>query len=137
MEDRLQRHGPAADVEPEVRRIRLTVDNNASNRSLVAPSRGKDSANSLQPPQVGIAEGVFAADPGFARILRIKGSELAMGGDIANRFGIDQCCYEAQRLVGADVAHAADLEGGAAPVDVGVVALRVRPDRRGVVAGSN
>ena len=101
----MQRHLVPADLDLEVRGVGLAIHHDLVQRALVCPLRGEDAANALDGAQVGIVEGVGAAQRGRSRPVGIPGAKVASALDLAHRLGIGQDGGKIQRLAGPDRAQ--------------------------------
>src|ERR1700739_1067334 len=130
MEGGVQRHGVVGDCKAEVGRVRLAVDHDVIERSLIFSGGRQNAADAFKGAEVGVAEAVGSADGRVSRAVRVEGAEGAGGVDVADGFGIDEDGMEAHELSGSNSGHEQmrDLE-----VEGNLARFACAEDERGVV----
>ena len=105
LEAREQRDRLIRDVEREVRRFRLAVHLDALERAAILTDRRQDAVDALDVVEVGLPEGVLAADRGQRRILRLPRTERPCRFDAPARDGVGDSAREARALGQAEPVH--------------------------------
>ncbi len=98
----VEREGVVGDVEGEVGGGGFAVDGDVVELALVAAGGGEHAADAFDGVEVGMAEGVGAADIGVAGRVGVEGAEVAGGIDVADGFGIDEGGVELHGLAAGD-----------------------------------
>ena len=102
MEFGVEGHGAFGDVEAEVRGGGGAVDNDVAELALVGAVGGEDAADTFDGAEVGVAEGVLAADGCVAGAFSVEGAEVAGGVDVAGGARVGEDGVELQGLAGGD-----------------------------------
>src|SRR6516225_7171331 len=98
----MQRHRPVSGSDAKIRSFGSAVDGYVIERAGIFSCRGEIPANAFDRAQIGVAEGVCAANRRVARAVGLPRTEASIRVNSSHWLGIDQIGLKMHGLVGPD-----------------------------------